>query len=630
MLNAPLLATLRRDRVISGLLTAAVLSTLWLSWGGASVGAKVLVFWGLQPPLDFAFFLFSLRIARDANLSPANRRFWRAMVRTAAVLTFGDIAQTVVAIQAPGLVTANAGPIQGTCVGVGIAILVWSMLTHPTGLTGQQRLRLWLDAATVMTGAAVFAWYLTADSNGVINGIVGPVFMLLAIFGVVKLVLGQNPPLTVLASLTAGLSGSALLFGTLLTSDWGDSDHLGMLLSVRMLAAVLLTAVPRVQRLQMRADSAALKKRRRPYSLLPYFAVVATHGLLVINLVSGQMTLRLWGVMIGVIAITVFVVVRQLLAFNENAMLLDRLDASMLKIGRQERRFRSLVQRASDITIISAADGTITYISPAVEQTLGILAAQSLGRPVLELTHPDEQPRVRALLARLTDDPETSVSYQTRAPHSDGSWRWLEVTGTNLLADPSVSGIVYNARDVTEARQLHERLSHQASHDPLTQLANRAVFDVQMTAAVNSEDPTRPIAVLMIDLDDFKGVNDSFGHHVGDALLVEAAERLRQCLRPEDAVARLGGDEFAILLQDSAPEQAAIVANRIGSRMADTVVAYGHELHIHASVGVSTGHSADAAALLRKADAAMYAAKQHSKLGRAVPCTGLYDHLTSR
>jgi diguanylate cyclase (GGDEF)-like protein/PAS domain S-box-containing protein len=610
------------------MLVLTILWTLWLSLGPGSVGSKVVLFWLPQPALDLAFVLFSWRISREQTLAPASRRFWRATVWVAALFTSGDIVQTVITIHTPGIAAANAGIVQGSCLGIGVLIWVWVMLTYPTGFTGRQRVRLWLDAATVMTGAAVFAWYLTADSNaGVINGIVGPVLMLPAMFGVLKLFLGSDPPLTFLAGLTACLSACALIAGTLLGSDLSNTNHLGAILSVRLLSSVFITAATRIQGLQMYADPGALKKQLRPYSLLPYVAIVATHGLLATILINGQMAMRLWGVLIGVIAITICVVIRQLLAFSENAMLLGRLDASMLEVRRQEQRFRSLVQRASDITIISSADGTITYISPAVEQILGIAPGHSLGRPVLELTHPDEQPRIQALLSQLADDPEISLNYQTRAPHTDGSWRWLEVTSTNLLADPSVRGIVYNARDITEAKELHERLSHQASHDSLTQLANRAVFDENIEAAANSEDPTRQTAVLMIDLDEFKAVNDNFGHHVGDALLIEAGERLRHCVRPGDTLARLGGDEFAILLLDATPDHATDVANRIATTMTETIVAYGHELHVRASVGVATGRSEQAGALLRTADSAMYEAKQETKRWPPLRTSGSGDHL---
>ena len=134
-------------------------------------------------------------------------------------------------------------------------------------------------------------------------------------------------------------------------------------------------------------------------------------------------------------------------------------------------------------------------------------------------------------------------------PHADGSWRYFEHTVNNLLDDPDVRGIVISSRDITDRKELEEQLRHQAFHDRLTELPNRALFTGRLEHALGRSARTgRSVAVLFLDLNNFKLVNDSLGHEVGDRLLIAVAERLKACLRPGDTVARLGGDEFTVPL----------------------------------------------------------------------------------
>ena len=170
--------------------------------------------------------------------------------------------------------------------------------------------------------------------------------------------------------------------------------------------------------------------------------------------------------------------------------------------------------------------------------------------------------------------------------------------------------MVCNARDITELREVQDRLRYDATHDPLTGLANRALFDDRLAAAATA-------TVLLLDLDDFKPVNDDLGHHVGDELLTTVAERLRRCVRATDTVARLGGDEFALLLPadhaDTGLAQGDMMAARILEAFAEPAQTTGGPLEIKASIGVATGPTADRADLMRRADEAMYLAKRAGK-----------------
>ena len=201
--------------------------------------------------------------------------------------------------------------------------------------------------------------------------------------------------------------------------------------------------------------------------------------------------------------------------------------------------------------------------------------------------------------------------------HADGSNRWLEVAMRNLCDDPAVDGVVVNYRDVTTRRSLEDELRHQAFHDSLTGLANRALFLDRLQHAMSRKRGfNRPLAVLFMDLDDFKTVNDSLGHGEGDELLVAVAQRLHEALRTSDTIARMGGDEFAILIDDAVDGDAPI---EVAHRLQEALDApFGHakkDLFVRASIGVSVRTSGDETAedLLRNADIAMYTAKANGK-----------------
>src|SRR5207253_4252789 len=175
----------------------------------------------------------------------------------------------------------------------------------------------------------------------------------------------------------------------------------------------------------------------------------------------------------------------------------------------------------------------------------------------------------------------------------DGSICQLESIFLNLLHDENVSGVVMTARDVTERRALQEQLLHQAFHDSLTGLANRALFSDRVAHALElTRRRDTLVGVLFIDLDDFKTVNDSLGHAAGDELLVSVAARLRSCLREEDTCARLGGDEFAVIVERIAcPEDAIVVAGRVLDAIAKPLKIFGSEVTVQASVGIAFGSS---------------------------------------
>ncbi|MDQ3149675.1 MAG: diguanylate cyclase, partial [Chloroflexota bacterium] len=216
-----------------------------------------------------------------------------------------------------------------------------------------------------------------------------------------------------------------------------------------------------------------------------------------------------------------------------------------------ETRFRSLAQNSSDVITLIDADGIVSYQSSAANRVFALPHAALVGQPVTDWVHPDDRARFSEALARAVRDEETRV--ECRFQHADGSYLVAETAVTNLLDEPTVSALVLNTRDVTDRHVLENELRERALTDALTGLPNRALFlDRARQALVRGPRKPSSLVVAFMDLDDFKAVNDTFGHRVGDELLCAIATRLKGCLRPGDTIARLGGDEFGILFEDTA------------------------------------------------------------------------------
>jgi diguanylate cyclase (GGDEF)-like protein/PAS domain S-box-containing protein len=287
-----------------------------------------------------------------------------------------------------------------------------------------------------------------------------------------------------------------------------------------------------------------------------------------------------------------------------------------------EERFRSLVQNASDLICILDAQGIVRYESPSHRRVLGTDPEQHAGRSLPELVHPEDRPVLENALRRLVEEPREIVTCEYRLLHGDadggGGWRVLESTASNLLGQPAVAGIVLNAHDITDHKRAEAKLLHDALHDELTGLPNRALFMDRLRHSMerSRREPELLTAVLFLDLDRFKIVNDSLGHLVGDELLIQISGSLAGALRPSDTIARVGGDEFAILLEGGRDVSDAVrVAERIHDRLTTAVNLGGHEVFITASIGIAvhTPEYERPEDLLRDADTAMYRAKSSGR-----------------
>jgi diguanylate cyclase (GGDEF)-like protein/PAS domain S-box-containing protein len=412
-----------------------------------------------------------------------------------------------------------------------------------------------------------------------------------------------------------------------------------------------------------------------------------------------------------------------------------------------EARFRSLIQNASDLILILSSDGDLRYVSPSIQRILGRTPEEVIDTTVSDWVHPDDKFRMLDALSRCLEASELTPMTELRLAHSDGSWRYVELIGNNLLDEPTVSGLVFNARDITERKrakaklqeaeakyrslveqiptviymddvdetnsalyrspfiremlgytpeelvsgsvswqdllhaedrelvlaenartnksgkpfkieyrlihrdgrvvwvrdeamlirddageplywqgvfiditerkELEAQLVHQAFHDPLTGLPNRVLFmDRLGQGLARTARHGHRIAILFLDLDNFKVINDSLGHKAGDQLLVAVADRLLACVRPGDTVARFGGDEFTLLLEYvSDSQEPARVAERVSEELHVTFNIEGHEVVVTTSIGISLGASGydEPEDLLRNADVAMYEAKNKGR-----------------
>ncbi|WP_444852171.1 EAL domain-containing protein [Streptomyces sp. NPDC000229] len=307
------------------------------------------------------------------------------------------------------------------------------------------------------------------------------------------------------------------------------------------------------------------------------------------------------------------------LVVRQGIMLLDNI-ALTHELAQKENHFRSLVQGSSDVIMIAAPDGVLRYVSPAASGVYGRDADELIGSELASLIHPEDLGGVvhevrRFLAAPPSEEPTTRIECRFRS----GTGEWLNVEST---VNRHQGGLIFNSRDVTERVRLQAQLQHNAEHDPLTDLPNRALFTRRVRQALGGRRAgDAGTAVLFIDLDGFKGVNDRLGHQAGDELLIQAARRLQDSVRAGDTAARLGGDEFAaLILGDGNPDQSGRepqvqeIADRLRLTLSQPYRIEGQEVRVAASIGVAFAEAGISAGdLLRNADLAMYRAKAGGK-----------------
>ncbi|MEU4425531.1 EAL domain-containing protein [Actinoplanes sp. NPDC024001] len=343
-------------------------------------------------------------------------------------------------------------------------------------------------------------------------------------------------------------------------------------------------------------------------SLGGYFALLPTHAGLSTVLVAGLAL-----VMVFVVAVSAVI------AHNRRHMDERRRAA--------ERRTGALLQNSPEAIIAISRDGQVSYASPSTQHVLGHPPATVTGELLGGLVHPEDMPRLRTWMAALrASAPGSTDETEARLRRADGSWAVLDAIGTNCLDDPDLHAVVISIRDVGTRKALEEQLSRQAFTDPLTGLSNRALFRDRLEHATARRDAD--VTLLLIDLDDFKDVNDNLGHSAGDDLLTTVAGRLRTGVRPGDTLARLGGDEFAVLIESLDDRDAAATAERLLHELRRPIELGGRDIRCTASIGVAgSGGGITAEELLRNADLAMYAAKRQGRNACAVFDEAMYASL---
>ena len=289
-----------------------------------------------------------------------------------------------------------------------------------------------------------------------------------------------------------------------------------------------------------------------------------------------------------------------------------------------EARIARLFEMTSDLLATISLDGRFTLLNPAWEQLLGWTREELKAKPIEAYMHPEDVERTLALMHPGTREGAQLESFTNRYRHRDGSWRWL-LWSARRDGDTWYAAV----KDVTDRLWLER----QALHDPLTKLPNRLLLmDRACQALTRLHRSDGVVAMLFIDLDKFKAVNDNLGHEVGDALLVGIAERLAELMRDSDTVARLGGDEFVVLAEDiDSTDEAIALAERVIAALERPFPLATAEVAMLASVGVSVAHSpeTDPEAMLHEADVAMYRAKASGGRRLEVFDDGLREELST-
>jgi diguanylate cyclase (GGDEF)-like protein/PAS domain S-box-containing protein len=291
------------------------------------------------------------------------------------------------------------------------------------------------------------------------------------------------------------------------------------------------------------------------------------------------------------------------------------LEEAHAEVRASEQRFRALVQRGSDLIGLIDADGTLRYISPSLSAISGRDPQEVVGRRFTEFAHPDDAQDIEALLELLVRSPGSRVKLTYRIVHKDGGVRHLDAISTNLIDVPEVGGIVFNARDVTEAVEYREQLAHQALHDPLTGLANRALLVDRIGQGLR-RGAHGGRAILLLDVDHFQAVNDAFGYSIGDEVLIGLGQRLSHLAQATDTVARVGGDRFAIWCEQCTADAAREFADRVVRTIGEPFTADHHDVSITASVGVALDpgdRPVRAEGLLRDVNVAILQAKERGR-----------------
>jgi diguanylate cyclase (GGDEF)-like protein/PAS domain S-box-containing protein len=613
--------------------------TLLLTFGDGAGGPAFEVFKLFS---DFPASLGSALLATVAAwraTDPAVRRTWGYLAATLWVYTTGNVLNSTY-----WLFGVDPFPSVGDVFFVGFYPLLFAAIFTAirAAAVRVQWARLVLDATILMLGFGAFFWFFVIEPAAaaerdpdvlkfaLTQSYIALNCLVLLAFGVLLMHAGTGAiSRLTLILLTIG-------FATMQLADlfWAMAKITGTYLPGGMSDAIYLScyaALIAAAREQLRG---APLTRQEPSALggalvqgMPYVAMLVSF-LVLVYVESSSMSSPATAMTVIIFALTLLVMLRQGVMSRDDALVRERRAAGIV-----EARYASLIKNASDVIMIADVDGKLRFASPAAERTFGMNPDDLVGRNLLDLWGEADRERLAAFLGEVAATHGRSIGPVEVVVGNGARRSTLESVGSNLLDDPAIAGLALNFRDVSERKALEEQLRQLAFHDPLTLLANRSLFRNRVQHALTlAQRSHQRCAVMFLDLDNFKNVNDSLGHDAGDRLLQAAAQRLVKSTRPSDTVARLGGDEFAILLEGIA-EAADVedIAATITRSFDEPLQLDGSDTYIAASIGIAFSEAGDdTEQLLRNADIAMYNAKAAGKARFVVFQTRMQEQLRER
>jgi diguanylate cyclase (GGDEF)-like protein/PAS domain S-box-containing protein len=506
-----------------------------------------------------------------------------------------------------------------------MALLIIGVLRFPAPpMTAREFKRVLVDSAIILVGGAALIGYLVIGPEVLIGSqidltsalmIAYPVADLMLIIAALTMILRRPRAgkFGVLSLLTAGVIMMATANLWWVYSETHSSNRLiGMEYALWMIGYALLAASPQrqadvIRRQLPRVHPGDLANRIRSY--LPY--VAAAVAFIVFLTAAGRLLAEEFGILLGfLLVLATLVVVRQVMTLRENTRF-------QIERVRQEGsdRIRALIEHSSDMIAVIDSRLDCQFQSPSSLDAIGMAPEQFIGTNLLDWVDERDQTLVQEEIDRLKRGAD-SVRFEWRMRGVAGRNIVLETIASNELETPGVLGIVLNSRDMSDRKQLEDQLTFQAFHDPLTGLPNRTSFLMSLDRALQTAEPGRTTAIMFIDLDHFKTVNDTLGHTAGDELIKQVAERLCSALRNGDILSRFAGDEFTVLLPNtSSSEKAMAIAERLRQAMERPFDIAGNEVSISSSIGVDCTETPGMKprVMLRQADAAMYAAKRNGR-----------------
>ncbi len=526
-----------------------------------------------------------------------------------------------------------------------VPLVAAGLLAVPVGRQSlANRVRSIVDGLMIACSVLLVSWIvvldplLTAGAGGAVPlgyPLGGVVLISVALYLLVLLRRGGPDSGALLLVVGAMVLLGAAHSGYVLVSPHGDPSAGGALDLLRFAGFAMVLLAGRRPGTDVPDPGADAPADPQPYAVLvPYAAVLVALACSVVHYaVSGEADSFFANCRTAMI---VLIIARQLLTLLENRHLARHLESRVVRrtteLRASELRFRALVLQSSESVAVIDADSTIRFQSESVERIFGYPASVLLGLRLLDVAGRRARPKLAAALESVRDQPLGVVVIEVPLRHQDGRIRLAEMTITNLVHDPTVRGYVLNTRDIHDATELQEQLVHEAYHDALTGLASRALFRERVLESLERDPTGAGVAVLLLDLDGFKQVNDSLGHAAGDDLLVQVAHRLRAAVREGDTVARFGGDEFGVIVESgTARADAETVAGRIAAALEEPVHVGERELHVAVSIGLAHGaDAADVDQVLRNADLAMYRAKSAGGAGLAAYDPAMLSGLVER